>query len=156
MAIMVRVKLGGTAKAAVYNASAATHGVCLVDEIALVIGTNAVITNRLKLATTINALEKLVESFVKRKKNTTLPGATDRVLLALSMTPAGVFQSPSNYTKSVVTAASAPVETNIGILIGSTIYGTAAGTNQTEKSAAIYNAFKQAINCYKQNFSKKN
>jgi len=161
MAIMVRISPiaapgGATAKSAVYNAAAATYGVCLVTEIALLIGTNAVITNRLKLSTTLNILEGIFDRFLKKKRTTTsLPTATDRVLLACSMTPAGLFKSPTNYVRSVVAAATAPVETDVGIVIGSTVYGTTAGVGQTERSRLMEHAFDAALNAYKMNFSRK-
>jgi hypothetical protein len=156
MAKMVRVKMDGTAKAAVYNASGVTYGVCLVDEITIFVGTNAVITNRLSLMTAFNLIEKIGEAFMKRQRVTaTRPTATDRVLLKAAMTPAGQFQSAGNYTRSIVAAATTVVETEVGIIIGSTVYGTAAGVGSTERSRQFYSALTQALKCYKDNVLKK-
>jgi hypothetical protein len=157
MATFVRIALGGTAKSAVYDAAAATNGVCLVTEIALVIGNNAALTNRRKFITTVNLIEAIAERHIRRKKTTaTLPGATDRVMLACSITPDGFHTSPSLYARTIVAAAAAPVETNVGILIGSTVYGTSATASAPgDQSAAFYNAVKNALDCYKRNFTNK-
>jgi hypothetical protein len=156
MAKMVRVKMDGTAKAAVYNAAGVTYGVCAVDEITIFVGTNAVITNRLSLLTAFNLIEKIGEAFMRRRRITTpLPTATDRVLLKAAMTPAGQFQSAGNYTRSVVAAATTVVETEVGIIIGSTVYGTAAGVGAVERTRAWDAALTQALKCYKDNVLKK-
>jgi hypothetical protein len=142
---MIRIKRGGTAKSAVYSAAAATYGVCAADEIALVIGSTVV--NRMTKATTMRALKKLAAT-VARAKKAAAPGVGNLALYALTMTTVGP-QSPSKFTRSVVAGATAPVETNIGILVGNTFYAS------LDRSAEVLRSVEAALNAMKYNIERK-
>lgn len=145
--LMIRVKLGGTAKAAVYSAAAATNGVCAADEIALCVGSSALIPNRERLGLIPRALQKVAQSVVRAVKPAA-PGAGNLALYALSMTTVGP-RAPTKYVRTVVAGAAAPTETNIGLLVGNTAYASLG------RSALVLRAVEQALNAWKYNISRK-
>lgn len=145
--LMIRVKLGGTAKSVSYSAAAATYGVCAADEIALVLGSSASIPNRERLGLIPRAIQRVAES-VARLPKAAAPGAGNLALYALSMTTVGP-QANSKYTRSVVAGAAAPTETNIGLLVGNTAYASLS------RSGWFLRAVDAALTGWKMNISRK-
>lgn len=132
MATMVRVKLLAPTSGATVSA-AATLGVCLTDEIAVMVGTGV---NRQRCGTELREVLKLLA--VKPKPGVVVAVGSVRTFLGLpGLTADQLFATEATELNAVV-----PTETEVGLVVG------ANAALQLDKTELVLAAVRRAIESF--------
>jgi hypothetical protein len=133
MATMVRVKVLAPTSGATISTGAATLGVCLTDEIAVMVGTS--VPNYRAGSELREALKMLAQ---KPRAAVVVAGGSVRTFLGA----AGLNGDALDATAATVLATTVPTETQVGLIVGS------AAALTLDKSGLMLAAIQKAIDAF--------